>query len=63
MEYSMKHAVSVTLQNCYHSFNEKSFLDWIKKWPTQFLLAVLDINLTNKLKKVLNDSMEPQMKL
>jgi len=29
-----------------------SFLDWIKLWPTQFLIVILEIEMTHNLDKV-----------
>ena len=45
----MSFAVSATFIECQYSFTVEDFWDWIRLWPTQFLLLVLDINLTQVL--------------
>ena len=52
VEYSMKFNVSRTIQQAYHSFNKVEFMDWIKLFPTQFLLAILEIKLTSQLELI-----------
>ena len=34
---------------CFHNYRPEKFSDWIKLWPTQFTLNVLNIKLTKKL--------------
>lgn len=57
VEYSMKFSVAQTLQQCLYSFYESEFLDWVRyqNWPTQFLITVLEIDLTRQLKKIFDD--------
>ena len=42
------------MQQSYHDLKvEKTeFIDWIKKWPTQILLVIMEIVLTNELKNI-----------
>ena len=48
----MKYNVARTVQLAYYSYFEQDFLTWIKLWPTQFLLVVLEINFSKKLKTI-----------
>ena len=50
----MKMSVSFTMQQTYHDLEEDGidFVDWIKRWPTQLLLAVMEIRLTHRLSKI-----------
>ena len=54
VEQEMRLGVACTLQQCFHDFNytKEEFIIWIKKWPTQLLLVVLEIVLTNQLKDI-----------
>ena len=52
VEYSMKYNVSLTMQHAYESFCNEEFTEWIELWPTQFLLTVLEIDLTKSLDRV-----------
>lgn len=42
----MNLAVSATLLECLHSYEVEEFWEWVKLWPTQFLLLVLNVRLT-----------------
>ena len=57
-------SVSITMQQCYHDLKvEKTeFIDWIKKWPTQLLLVIMEIQLTNDLKKIFTSHEKRQKK-
>ena len=46
VEQEMNLAVSATLLECLHSYQAEEFWDWVKLWPTQFLLLVLNVRLT-----------------
>ena len=48
----MKYNVSLTMQHTFESFKKLDFAEWIKLWPTQFLLTVLEIDLTKCLCEV-----------
>ena len=52
-EQSMKFNVSRTLQHAWHSHEDTDFNEWILLWPVQFLLAVLEIQMTRDLEKLL----------
>ena len=56
----MKYNVAQTLQQCLYSFYDSEFLDWVRYqgWPTQFLLSVLEIDLTRQLKSIFDDENE-----
>ena len=53
----MKFSVAQTLQQCLYSYYESEFLDWVRhqNWPTQFLITVLEIDLTRQLKQIFDD--------
>ena len=55
VDFSMKFNVARTIQLAFHSFANFEFLEWIKLWPTQFLLCVLEINLSRRLAKIFED--------
>ena len=46
VELSMKFNVARTMQHALNSYKQLPFMEWIKLWPTQFLLVVLEITLT-----------------
>ena len=50
----MKLSVAVTMQKCYHDIkvDNTEFIEWIKKWPTQLLLVVMEIQLTIELSNI-----------
>lgn len=48
LEFCMKHAVSMTLLECYRDYEKKKFRVWITSWPTQFLVAVLDVKMAER---------------
>ena len=52
VEFSMKFNVARTIQQAHESFNKMDFKEWIKLWPTQFLLIVLQIDFTASLTDV-----------
>ena len=41
----MKLGVSFTMQQCYHDLRvgKTDFREWIKKWPTQLLLVIMEV--------------------
>ena len=49
----MKFGVSSTLQLAVATHAKNPFMEWIKMWPTQFILATLEIKLTKKLEDIL----------
>lgn len=57
VELSMKFNVARTMQHALNSYRQIPFMDWIKLWPTQFLLVILEITLTQQLKVI----MEPEI--
>lgn len=46
LEFAMKHAVSKTLLKCHAAYQFEPFKEWISKWPTQFVLIVLELDFT-----------------
>ena len=49
LEFAMKHAVSKTLLKCHAAYQFEPFKEWISKWPTQFVLIVLELDFTQRL--------------
>lgn len=52
VEYAMKFNVSRTVQSARDSFESLDFGEWIKLWPTQFLLIVLEIETCRSLERI-----------
>ena len=49
LEFAMKFSVSQTLIACHASFSFDDFSKWITQWPTHILLAILELNFTERL--------------
>ena len=56
LEFCMKHAVAKTLLEVYKDYENCELRDWIEKWPTQFLLAILDVKMSERLSHILPDA-------
>lgn len=52
VEYCMRYNVARTIQQALHSYDKTDFLEWVRLWPTQFVLAVLEVDLSRQLEKV-----------
>ena len=52
LEASMQVGVSISMKECLKELAYTSFLQWIKNWPTQFLIDVMQIDLTAKLNQL-----------
>ena len=53
LEKMIKVSVSMTLYDCYNNFYEQSYMEWVSTWPTQFILAVVEIRFKDDLERAL----------
>ena len=52
VEYAMKFNVARFIQSAFDSWNNVEFAEWIKMWPTQFLLIVMEIDFCRSLDRI-----------
>ena len=49
LDFCMKHATAKTLLECYWDYDPTGDLRaWTERWPTQFLLAILDVKMSER---------------